>query len=38
MTGGRKCGTYVGKLREFGQLELQKAEVNIGVVLCANVS
>ena len=38
MMGGRKCGTYVGKLREFGQLELQKAEGNIGVVLCASGS
>jgi hypothetical protein len=34
--GGRKCVTYIGKLREFGQLELQNAEGNIGLVVCAS--
>ena len=36
MIGGRKCVTYIGKLREFGQLELLKAEGNIHVVMYAS--
>ena len=34
----RKCVTYIGKLREFGQSALQKAEGSIGLVLWASGS